>query len=263
MKNILKSDFYKLLKSKSFYICTLIAGFLFGLQPFLLKLSFNMMNNIDGMERTLPFKSGMSHALSAFTGGDTFLFMAIVIATFVASDYNHGTMKNVVSKGFSRISIYLSKVITMTAACLVMLLFQFVVGLIAAGIVTGKITVPDLEYGTAGQVLRMVGIEILLNIAVVALYVMISILVRNTGVAIAINIVGVIYFGRLIFQILDLIFKAKESFTRFSLLDVSYSFYNKIIDASGDLIRAVLVGVAYLAVSIAAGIYAFKKMDVK
>jgi hypothetical protein len=88
-------------------------------------------------------------------------------------------------------------------------------------------------------------------------------LVRNTGAAIAINILGVIYFGRYIFQLLDLIFKAEKSFSRYNLVDVASSFYNTLVDSSDDLIRAVLVGLAYLAASTAAGIFAFRKMDVK
>lgn len=265
MNNLLKSDFYRLFKSRSFYICTLIASLLYGLSAFIIKWTYDTMIKLEGFGEAAdyPFKSGLSYALSSFSSGDIFLFMAIIIAVYTASDYTHGTMKNVVSKGFSKINIYMSKLITMSAACLIVILAMFIVGLISGAIVTGKLTDTNPVYGTALQTLRMIGIEILLSIAVVALFIMISMLVRNTGVAIAINIVGVIYFGRLIFQILDMIFKVKESLTRFSLMEVSSSFYNKLVDSSDDLIRAVLVGLAYLAVSTVAGIFAFKRMDVK
>jgi ABC-2 type transport system permease protein len=207
------------------------------------------------------FPDGITYGLSMVSGGQAIIFMAIFIAIFVASEFSHGTMKNAVSKGFPRHQIYLSKIITMITATYIMLFLMFVFGTISAAIITGKFG--ELSGDFVGHMLMITGIELLLHAALTAVYVLIANTIRNYGGAIAINIIGVSTFGVLIYQLLELLFKNKIRFTTYSLQHNINYFSPSLTQSGEDILRAVIVGVAFLTVTTVLGILAFKNTDVK
>ncbi|HWT26709.1 MAG TPA: ABC transporter permease subunit, partial [Mobilitalea sp.] len=188
-------------------------------------------------------------------------FISIFIAIFVTGEFTHGTMKNVVSKGFDKISIYLSKVISMIAATYIMIFVTFIFSFFTATIISGKFGTLTASY--FGEIIRMVGIELLLFAALASSFVMISMLVRNIGGVIAINIIGILSFLPMIYQLLELLFKNKIHFTYYEL-QFNMNIYNTNLSPSlEDIIRSIIVGVAYLAVTTLIGVYFFKKSDIK
>ena len=102
MGKLLRSDFYRLFRSKSFYICTTIVSALLCLSIFMekwaLKVATTQLEGMEGLPSTLRFKDGISYGLIAFTGGDIQMFIAIFSAIFITSEFVHGTMKNTISK---------------------------------------------------------------------------------------------------------------------------------------------------------------------
>jgi ABC-2 type transport system permease protein len=264
MGKLLRSDFYRLFKSKSFYICTAIAMFLVSGSVFIVDWSYRMMTESDTLSIAMefPYTDGLSYGLMMFASGDVHLFMAILIAIFVTAEYAHGTMKNAVSKGFSRYQIYLSKVITMTTAIYIMIFMMFIIGTISVMIITGKFGTLTGTY--VGQIFAMIGVEFLLHSALAALFVMIANTVRNNGGAISINIVIALpIVGPLLYQALELIFRNKVSFSEYGLRYNISLFVQNIAPIGEDMLRAVIVGAAFLVVTTAIGIFAFKNMDVK
>jgi ABC-2 type transport system permease protein len=263
MGNLLRSDFYRLFKSKSFYICTAIALLLISGNAFLMEWSYRMMAETQNVSVALTplFTDGITYGLKMFSGGDVHLFMAIFIAIFITGEYTHGTMKNVVSKGFPKHQIYLSKIITMTAATFIMIFLMFLFGTASAAIVTGKFGTFTGTY--VSQILIMVAIELLLHVALTAVFVLVANTIRNNGGVIAINIIGVMSIAPLMYQAAELIFRNKIKFTQFGLRNNIALFYQSIAPAGEDVLRAILVGLVFFAVTTAIGIFAFKKMDVK
>ena len=264
MLKLLQSDFYRLFRSKVFYICTLIISSLMAVSIFIMDWSSRVMGNMttaEGLEYNLmPYNNGISYGITVFSSGEANLFMAILIAVFITAEFTHGTMKNIVSKGFKRFQIYISKVITMTAATFMMLLVMLVFGTIAATIVTGS--VGTLAGVSVGEVIRMIAISLLLHTALVSVFVMVAMAVRNIGGVIAINIC-IILFSSMIYQLLDMLTKGKTKFAEFGLRNNILLYHNNIAPASDDIIRSIIVGVAFLAFSIFIGILAFKNTDVK
>lgn len=262
LKNLLKSDFYRLFRSKAFYICTLISTLLFMAGPFILQWSMRMIaksQNSDVIPE-LPYKSGISYGFTSFSSSDVHLFMAILIAIFVTAEFMHGTMKNVVSKGFPKTSIYISKLITMTAASHIMILMMLAFGVLAGTIVTGAFKAPDDDFLL---LFRMAGIEVLLHAALTSVFVMTGMVIRNTGGVIAVNIIGIFTLGPIIYQILDLLFKPKTSFTSYGLQYNINAFQMNLVKTASELTRAIAVAVIFFAVTSAAGILFFRKMDIK
>lgn len=260
MSNLLRSDFYRLFKSKAFYICTGVASFLMGLNIFMSYWASHLnAENEKAYADMLP-KDGISYGLSAFAAGNVQMILAIITAIFITSEFAHGTMKNVVSKGFSKIKIYFSKLITMLAAVYIIIFTTLIVGTICCTIVTG--TVGDFTGEYVSQILKTVGIELLLNAAMTALLVLVAMVVRNLGGVIAINILGIMSFGPLIFTLLEYLVKHKIKFSEFSL-SYNIQYFMGDVTKGSDFLRGAIVALAFIVVSTALGIFAFKKTDVK
>ncbi|HWT76912.1 MAG TPA: ABC transporter permease subunit [Mobilitalea sp.] len=261
MNNILKSDFYRLFKSKSYYICAGVAVFLLVLNICLAKWLIVSTNQGDVANTILPYKDGISYGLTVFANSNILMIIAIFTAIYITAEFAHGTMKNAVSKGFSKLQIYLSKLTVMTVAAFLILFVTFLAGVISASIITG--TVGDFTSKYIEYILKIIGIELLLNLALTSVLVMVAMVFRNLGGVIAIDILGVLSLGTLIFNILELIFDGKIKFTEYSLLNnISFYFQNQTATGS-DYLRSTIVGIAFLVVFAALGTLIFKKADVK
>lgn len=254
MLNLLRSDFYRLFKSKFFYICTAVAIFLVAISIFAVKWS----SDLSGSE--MPYTDGISYGLLSFSNGNVQMIIAIITAIYVAAEFSHGTMKNVVSKGFSRVHIYLSRLIAMIVTSYIVIILCAVVGTICATIVTG--TIGDLTGDYLVDILKLVGIELFLNAAYIAVLILIAMVVKNLGGVIAIDILGILTVIPLIYALLGVLFHNKIDFTKFSLLfNMAFYYNNEAIGA--DYLRSAIVGLVFFAVTTALGIFAFVKSDVK
>ena len=264
MKNLLQSDFYRLFKSKSFYICAAVSALLFAAGIFILDWSYQLMSeqstNANAMF-TLPYSDGISYALTVFEDSNVLMIIAIFTAVFITAEFSHGTMKNAVSKGFLKLEIYLSKLISMIVATLVIFLITFVAGLISGTIVMGSMG--DFTGEFVGYMFKNIGIELLLNLALTAVLIMVAMIVKNLGGVIAIDIIGVMLFEQLLFQLLEFLVHSKIEFSKFSLMkNISFYLMNQTAVGS-DYLRSTIVGIAFLVVASALGMFVFQKSDVK
>ena len=89
MSNLLKYDFYKLIRSKSFYICAVISLLLSTLAVY---FSADLYN-ATGYNLFKPYDSliGISDGLVSSS-----LLIIIAIVTFIPSDFSFGTIKNMI-----------------------------------------------------------------------------------------------------------------------------------------------------------------------
>lgn len=256
MSNLLRSDLYRLFKSKSFYICMAVEACLFILGIVLMYL---MQQSEPTMVLNNP-TSGIDYGMSALFGSELVMLIGIVIGIFVTSEFSHGTMKNVVSKGYSKVNIYLSKLITMIASSFIFLAVIILVGTISATIVTGNLG--DFTSDYVLWIFKTLGIEMLLYAAVTSLFLMLSMIVKNLGGVIAINIIYAIMAERLLFNLLQYIVKNKIKFSEYSLLN-NISLYAADNVSGSDYLRSAIVGLVVLVVTTAIGIWAFTKSDIK
>lgn len=261
MTNLLRSDFYRLFKSKSLYICTTVALFLTAANILVLYWASQVIGEDNAIFESLPFKDGISYGLSSFSNGNNQMIIAIFTAIFVTAEFSHGTMKNVVSKGFSKVHIYLSKLISMVTATYLILIANLIVGTITASFVLG--TAGDFSGAYVGDILKIAGIELLLNAAMAAILVLVAMVIRNLGGVIAVDIVGVMSVGVLIYSVLELLIKSKINFNDYSLFNNIAFYYSNNAAKGTDFLRSAIVALVYLAATTALGIFAFKKSDVK
>jgi len=257
MVNLLKADFFRLFKSKSFYICALVSAGLFGLGILIIDWTYKAAN-VDIV--SFPYENGLSYGITSFMEGTAHTITAIFVAIFATADFSHGTMKNVVSKGFSKVYIFLSKLIVLIVANYIIVFVTFIAGTICAWIVTGEFGSLSGDFGK--YILGTTGIELYLYIALIALMLMVSMSIRNLGGAIAINVLGILSFESTLFALFEFMVDNKIKFSEFSLM-YNTSFYRMMGASSSDYIRSLIVGAVFLVASVLLGIYIFKKSDVK
>lgn len=260
MKNLLKSDFYRLFKSLSFYICLGVAVFLFCLGAIMEYMVTKLAVAKSGGSEFFPYKNGISYGITAFMSSNILMIIAIFTGIFIVAEFSHGTMKNLVSKGFSKLHIYLSKMVTMTAASFLFFLATFIAGTLTVTIITGSF---GSFAGTLGlTMLKVIGIELLLNIAFIAVLIMIAMVVRNLGGVIAIDIIGLMSLESYLFAAVEFFMKSKIEFSKFSLM-YNISYYSKLTPVGSDFLRSFIVAIVFFAVMTVFGVYMFQKSDVK
>lgn len=261
MLNLIASDFYKLFKRKSFYVCALIAMVMSCLGVILL----NSVLNIGGIEITAQ-KMGYNGIYALTTGlGEATMLITILVSMFVPSEFAFGTIKNIASKGISRASIYLSKFIVCIFICLIYTLLcgatSFTVGSIMWGI--GDLSAQNVIF----DILRMFGLFLLAQIALQSVFIMVGFIIRQTGGTVASNLAITIVMSSVILDFIDFACSAWLKIENFSsakywIPDYLNNFLS--LNINQEVInRGLIVCACYIVLSTAIGIYTFYKRDIK
>ena len=132
MIRLLKANFARLWKTKSFWVCMIISVGL-GLANFLTSYSVN-----SECVKTLGAEL-MSN------GSNILLFISIFAALYLGTDYSNGTIRNKLVIGHKRSEIYFSNVITTAAGGLLLMAAEWLVVLVTGLCLGGEIGMPAGE----------------------------------------------------------------------------------------------------------------------
>ena len=110
MFKLLNFEFRKLIRQKSFYIC--IAAMLALLVGS--AYTTELMTAKSGVED--PSLSGISYLMEAISGSALSAVLAVFIPLFICEDYASGTIRNIITRGFSRLEMFIAKLIAVLAA---------------------------------------------------------------------------------------------------------------------------------------------------
>lgn len=170
MKNMLKFEFYKLFRTKAFYICS---GIILGL-ILLFSYIMNEFSLINALDFTEEFIENIPVEL----------IFAVFIGLFICDDNSNGTIKNIYAKGYSREVVYFAKYIVLFITSFVLIsfyiLFSFAWGNLLWGTENYDITQKDI-YIIISQVIFIME-RYTFCFAV-------STIISRKGAAIAINII--------------------------------------------------------------------------
>lgn len=214
-------------------------------------------NVSDG--KILPELTGIYMLEDSFTNIP--IFLGIFLAMFITAEFSNGTIKNIVSRGFSRSQIYLSKFI----AAIITNLFLIVITS-ASALIAGTIM---WKFGTTYDnfildVLRMFFLEVLVNIAVSSIFVMVAFLVRRNGPAVSINL-GIWALSSVVLNLINLlfekVFKTDFKITKYWALDCVSELHHLSLEQS-VINRGILVSLGTIIVTGAIGMYTFSKRDI-
>lgn len=277
MINLLHAECCKLKKSRSFLGCAIAIVCLVIMVFLMLTIAQKIQNGeiengtagvivtqgdqpIEEANGAIFEELGVLEILQQMFSGD---FMALVIAIFcgifIASEYGCGTFKNIVGKGYSRSSIYLSRLIAAIAAVILLILFGMVINLLCGIIFIG----PEGFAGTFWKDLAVyMGLQIVIGSALTTVFVLIGEVCRNLGGSISLGI-AVAVFSMLLTGALDMIFTHTD-FTpsEYWLMDMSTRC--PVTGFETDyVIKTILISAVWLAAAAAVGMWHFCRADIK
>ncbi len=143
--NILKSEFYKLKKTKHLLISIILVAVIAVLQIVLIEVLFNMLASMMDERRSQMFLA-IKDALNLTGSGclfeigenDAFTpFVIIISALVVTNEFSCGSMKNILARGISRNYIVISKTIISAFSAVVLFIVYQVMLSITATFVSG------------------------------------------------------------------------------------------------------------------------------
>lgn len=280
MQNLLKSDFYKLFKMKSFYVCAIIAAVMAAISMFLDSQLNNMMQSMPdtiGMmiieSQTVTLKSILPTMISPLS--DYFILIIIGVCLFITIEYNAGTLKNIAARGFKREYIFLSKLIVCIVEAFIITLC-FAVSCVIFGLMF--LPIGNFGDGYFAELFTIYGVDVLILIGYVSLIAMITYLIRTNGGTIAITLCAH-YLAPIIISMINAItimndtsnsdLRKMVSYTNNQYGQIAYYWIGTLGGTvsesyhNGTIYIPILVALAYIVVSCAIGMLVFKKRDIK
>ncbi|WP_100489337.1 ABC transporter permease subunit [Sporolactobacillus pectinivorans] len=267
MLNILKSDFYKLKKSRAFWICTALCVIFGAMMVFYMQKQLAAAqlsghdHDLDPLVPLIPHVSGifmMGNLMSVLGNTPHILIMGVFTAIFVSSEFIYGTMKNTLSRGADRIKVIFSKFIVCSIASLVMLGVYTLATLITGTMVWGF---DPQKAATFLGILAMLLTQALLVLSFTTIFVFTSMSMRSNGGAIAVNVICVVLVSLLLSATSSLLGPTVD-LGKYWLMG-NITTLATISPASGDITHGILVALGWSVAAILAGIGLFKKQDVK
>lgn len=268
MSNVLSAEWVKLKKSKSYKVCFIITVAL----GFLVLGSLALTKSMFSEEMMQEMASEMGEAYSIyqndlsgsmvlsqlFSGGDIQLVFAVFVSIFVAMEFSNGTIKNIASRGYSRIKFYLGKVIISSLAVTIMITGMLVVVTLVASLIWGFGHMQGVE---ALDILVFLLVQFCLNIAISLVFVAVAMVVQSNGVSIAINLVLVMLVP-LVFTIIDLIFENEYNISQY-WIGTTISEASLLPLDSGMIVKSLIVALVYGGLSTVLGGILFHNRDIK
>ena len=109
MSKLLRFEFHKLFRQKSFYICTAL---LLVINLYTISYAYD-----NGGRST-----GLICMSAAVCSTDFTMLFGIFTALFTCDDYANGTIRNILSRGFTRTQVYFAQLITVIVAAVIAVL---------------------------------------------------------------------------------------------------------------------------------------------
>lgn len=276
MLNTIKMDLYRLLKAKVLYVTIIIAtiSVIASLgtaryqldHPEFQEMMKDAIQETDDMGLEVGIQGGNVAIVNEDTStedvfigtfaGGIFLVMGVVFCVvFVCTEHNSGFIKNIVSRKGYRGQMSASKSVTMVAYTLI----QFVVG-IGAFLIMYAILFDGFHFASMGNFLRYIGIQALIQVALMNLCILFCNVVRNMAFSMAF---GICISSGLFSLVTTLIDKFDLPFdTTDYLLSILMKRIPMVYDST-LYIRALIISIISIAVYQVASLISMKKQDIK
>lgn len=171
MAKLLRFEFHKLIRQKSFYICLAVAVAMLVVSTYTTYLMSK-----DVMDTAEMGIDAMNVMIGSASGGVLSMVIGVFIPLFACEDYVSGTIRNIVTRGYSRLGIFSAKLIAVMLATAVM-----TIACMAAGYLIGLIfSGPGVESFDANTV-KILLCQLAVMLAEGALFYAISTVLQKTG----------------------------------------------------------------------------------
>ncbi len=247
MMGLFRAEIYKLVRNKALYICIAVTIGVVILMYLMLASAGVMAEN-----------SLMELAGQIFSGDFIPCILAIFVSIFVIEEYGSGMMKNVAGKGAERWKIFLAKLMVAELASVLLILAGIGAGLFGGWIWKGSSSFTG-EFWQ--NLLIYAGLQILMEMALVAVYVLGSDLCRNYAAGISLGI-AISFFPLVLAEVLDMKFQGKG----FALSD--YWLVTRSINCPYEgftkeyVLKTILIAGLWFVLASGAGIRHFSRRDI-
>ncbi|WP_113929040.1 ABC transporter permease [Bacillus sp. P14.5] len=249
MGNLLRAEWYKLKKDRSFRFLTwmlLAAAVLFPLIEF------------DNGSAGLPAVN--DYYIESILGPHANivkLIPSILAGFFITSEYSTGTMKSIVSSGKSRLRIYSAKLIVFSLGTVIISLVLPIVMTAASAVYFGFEGMPEMAY-----YLQTIGLIILYGAAFASIMAIFSILFTDSGKTIGFLLMFFI-FADWPLQMLAAKVPAFEPIISHSVFKLIYDI--SIVNSlnSSDMVFIVVIPILTFLVFWGVGVFIFKRKEIK
>ncbi len=242
-------------KTLIIFVAVAIIMLMLNMWTYDLMSSFGDMMSADvgALSSIMPNLSGQYGMMGALTNASYSLVLALLVVIYICSDNSNGTLKNVLSHGYSRMSVYGVKyaisILGAYALAVVCWLFGFVFG----GILWGFDGVWD------GSVFAAFGVQAVSILAYTTLFFLISCTLKGIGGSIVMSIV-MNMVPTIVLTLLDLFITDKS----FNFMDFWIEGGLAVTGAipSADLTRIAIVSAVYAVVLFGLSLLAVHKREV-
>lgn len=250
MGKLLKFEFRKLTRSKSFYICLAISIVILLISGFSTR-AFTKV--VDGT----PLPQLVDFVQSALSNGSVILISGIFIALFICEDDSYGTIKNIYAKGYSRENVFFSKyIITLVGVLFIAVLNILIASLFGLIFFDRTDTASNLFVNILGQLVVLVAYH--------SIFVAISSWMKKSGGAIAINIIGTSVVS-LVLGLIDVALKLKDKMGSFMFtnywVDTFFTTFKTSNASTSSIVTGFVGSAIYIAFAILLGLLASKKKE--
>jgi len=274
MLNIIRADFYRIIRGKALYITfgVLIAFIVIqaiagtgtvgvNTDPVLDVSEAEMVANALDEAAEITRADGITapFVMAGATGNLVYFLLPLIIC-LAGVDFSSGTVKNVLSRGVSRTKYYFAKLIPILFFAVIIQVLNLVLPIIVATVRHGF--GGDFTTDWLISVLKVYGIQTLLMLAIACAGVFIVFLTQKTA-SINALFLAFLLVPTMIFYILGMISTKLQNLVNYDLvtnLNLMAGFSEL---PSGDIIRAFLLGAFYIIVGTVAGLAIFRKSDLK
>lgn len=269
MINLVRGEWYKMVRSKCFYICcVVVVVFSFALYGIFSLAEAVKTGAMASDTLVVTSDSGsiwaemtlFSMAKALFSMAGT-LAVAVYVAILLFGDYANGAIKNVAGKGYRRSTVFSAKFLMISVgAVIIEIVLALGVLICEALFLKGeRLTTENLCAYAA-----YVGMQLLFAVAFAGIMVLINQLCRNLGLGIAVS-VGMIMFSSIITMGINTIlqyFRINVDVCKYWIIDLMSECPATDI-GNGFLLRACVCSLAWIAVTLVAGSIHFREVDIK
>lgn len=243
--NMLKSDLYRLFRNKFFYISLLLSA-----ATIIVYLNFDYTNRYVHDLSSLSDKLYKNYSIS--------ISVLFFMATYASQEFNYGVLRCFVSRGISRIQIYVAKFVTCTLAVSIIVSFGTLCGMVAGNVFWGSFA--NVSTESIQLVIIQYLMEIILHIAFASLMLSVIYMFGKSQISTLVN-TGLLIFGYAVLRSIQTIIDTKWNLYNFwigALIDISQtdnSKYWRCFELSIALLYIIFFG--------ALGLMIFRKKELK
>ncbi len=276
MINIIRADFYRIFNGKGIYITVILFLLLcyatsIGEQVYIGVAVEDLDVEEDSLSRAgtlnqeeevetknklgrdIPFVVSRTH--------DNSLYFYLALLFFViGADFSAGTVKNTLASGVSRLKYYLAKGIELFTLVLVFMLLEYIVPTLFTTSLYGFGEPFDGQYFT--DVMTIFGVQLLYSIAVVSCGLFFALWTKKTAV------INSLYLSLCLIPIIAIMILSAYDvnlleLSKYEMITNIRMSANLLELPSEDVLRMILVGVTYLAMSIVGSVLVFRRTEIK